>query len=208
MAKFIKRSRKGIQALLSISEWEFVNNMEKIRTTRRTNKSVAIEFMAECFPESVNMHELLSGMKEKGAIFASKVPLKALGVMMTQYSNTFMRTEGGKGCPSKWTVEAHLRTGKKKVEKPIPKEQEQDYEENPLTLAVISTMQDGGLTMTVGEITKGIFFDDPDIFGAQKSKPHEQVRDVMEPLNGKNFFKLKDGGKEKWRLSSMLRGGK
>ena len=209
MAKLIKRSKEGILAMLSISEWEFVSNMEKIRTTRRSNKAIAIEFMAERYPKSVDMHELLAGMREKGAIFASKAPLKALGVMMTQYDNTFMRTEGAKGCKSKWTVEAHLRTGKKKAEKPATSKQEQavvkDFGE--MKLAMVGVMQDGAMVMTVGEITKGVFVENDKLFGMQKVAPPDQVRAILKEGNGKDFFKLKDDGKEKWRLSSMLRGG-
>ena len=202
MAKLIKRTKEGIHALLSISEYDFVCKMDEIRNRgRKSNKAIAIDVMAKIYPEGLCMQELLPLMRAAGAVFATRSPLKALGVMMTQYGDTFIKTYGEHGLKSYWTIGKHLR--QKDGEIVLNK----DSEEDPLKLAIISAMQDGAMTMTVGEIARGVFFEDADIFGAQKTTPPAQVREIMEGLNGKDFYRMKDDGKEKWRLSGMLRGG-
>ena len=62
------------------------------------------------------------------------------------------------------------------------------------------------MVMTVGEIAREIFVEDSDIFGAQETPPPEQVREILLKTIGSDFFKMKDNGVEKWRLSSALRG--
>ena len=91
MATIIKRTKQGIHALLSKSEYEFVSRMDTIVREKKPNKLIAIEVMAKIYPKALTMRELLPLMKEAGAVFASRSPLKALGVTMNQYGETFKK---------------------------------------------------------------------------------------------------------------------
>jgi len=202
MAKLIKKTKEGIHVILTEQEYEFVQQMGTLgQMERKSNKLIAIDIMAAKYPVGICMQDLLPMMREAGAVFASRSPLKALGVMMNQYGETFVKTSGEQGLKSYWTIGKHLRKEGGEIEL------EHESEEDPLKLAIISAMQDGGVVMTVGEIAREIFTEDADIFGAQDMLPSEQVRELMMESNGKDFFKMKDNKVEKWRLSGLLRGG-
>ena len=187
----------------------------RLKCENKTLKNHVAEILQEIYPKAMTARELVQVIQERGGIITSGKPVTAIGVLLSTYKQDF-RNRSEKGKIGLWAARKKQVAGNKSEKakqkmaakrKSIEQTSECMVTEDTLRAAAIEIMQEITKPMTVGELTREIFKENPSAFDGDGRKPHEQIDDMLVKYENEDFRVINDAGSSRYRLEEQHRGG-